>query len=1082
MTFRRAMLVILPLLASIFVFMVLRWVYLEWEASLVGRSPLAGGRVPEMPAGKEEMPAMPNVGHEVSTNVNLVRRDREGRPTLRLIADRIEHQTSNTAEVERPRIQFFTRGGEIITLMAERAHMVTKGSMLKMEDIESGRLWGYVVLVHDRGTPDDHSDDLLAGFDDLTFTDEMYELATDGPVLMAGLEMDLTARKMRMTMDRKTRRISTMTVLEDIHISMSVGDRMRMALMTPMEEPGGASPVAVPSGKGPPAATPAPPTTTAPTGGVQESAEPAPEKEGGELWRIDLAGDVDARQQDQRLLCDHLSLYNRASGAVMEPAAQPPATETGGGADVQGQSPPTPEAPPETSAEPDLRKEGMAAARAKFLEPGAPPPLVVMARGPLIIMPVGPAESRTLGDAQNRVTATGRPVTVRDGQTRIVGDEVQYNTKTGAGSVIGDASPILLEQPGRLSLTGGRLDFDRRQATAAVQGKGNLYAQVESASLTGTAEPPDATGRAAKEPSTLEATWTRGMCLEFYRLPAGAAAGTGEIKRASFAGQAVINQKDGILKGDELQIDFFRPEGSRGQAVERLVGHGDVFIKNDRPGKTAATEAQGTTLSAVGDIACQDLDLSFVRDASGQAQPKQLKASGKVTINDPHGTIRAEDLTVVFAPSTKGTTEAQFFEAIGNVLVKRDDLYAEGDHIRRDLANGTMLLTGKPARASRGESRIVGPTIEFAQADGRARVRGPGELEMPATTDLRGKPRARPEPMLIIWKNSMLFEDERNFAQFDGGVNVVTGGSRLDAERLWVYFADRPEPKAEAGQPRGDEMGQLFGRKALQRILAEKNVRTIEREVAADRMLQHQMEMTGDNLTYVESSRKAYIRGPGRLRILAREKTKPGESPAIGILPDAIQGSWGGPVPDGYTRMDVVWAESMAFDGAADRAYFKGDIEAVHTGRGVPGEEGTARRRPTSTRLKSSDLQVIFSEKPLPGKEATSKTSAAEAPRQDRMAVEKLVADGGVRLWVDDRQGSGQRLIYQREPEMIRLFRGVDAWARLWQGDEATQEFGEIVARVITYDPSTGRVDVVDQQAMTMAPKTKPRVRPGTKP
>jgi hypothetical protein len=101
------------------------------------------------------------------------------------------------------------------------------------------------------------------------------------------------------------------------------------------------------------------------------------------------------------------------------------------------------------------------------------------------------------------------------------------------------------------------------------------------------------------------------------------------------------------------------------------------------------------------------------------------------------------------------------------------------------------------------------------------------------------------------------------------------------------------------------------------------------------------------------------------------------------------------------------------------------------------------------------------------------------------MTVDKLVADDNVFLWVDNRRGSCARLLYQREPEMIRLYRGPEDWARLWQQDEATQEFGEIVARTITYDPSTGRVDVVDQQAMTVGPRPKvepkplPRLVPG---
>ena len=93
------------------------------------------------------------------------------------------------------------------------------------------------------------------------------------------------------------------------------------------------------------------------------------------------------------------------------------------------------------------------------------------------------------------------------------------------------------------------------------------------------------------------------------------------------------------------------------------------------------------------------------------------------------------------------------------------------------------------------------------------------------------------------------------------------------------------------------------------------------------------------------------------------------------------------------------------------------------------------------------------------------------------MTVEKLVADGNVQLWIDDRRGIAERLIYQRDPQLIRLYRGTDDWARLWQENEASQEFGEIVARVITYEPGTGRVEVVDQQAITIAPKAKPEVK-----
>lgn len=1061
MTFRRVMLVVLPLLGSVFLFTVLWYVYADWEASLVPAGVGLDLPVPRMPAGKEEIPTIQKVGHEVSTNVNLVRRDTEGRMEMRFLADRIEHKDKKSTDIDRPRIQFFTKDGRIVTLLADLGHAVTKGALTNVDDIESGRLWGNVVLVDDRGTPDDLVDDILVGLEDVVFDNERYEMSTDGPVLMAGPEMSLSARKMQMALDRDTRRINTMTFYHDVFITFEAGDRMRVSLSAPADE--------APAPTSPPAASSAPRAGTPAPAGVAAT----PADEAGDLWRIDLADDVVARQDDQNLRCDRLILYNKTQGG-QQPAGQS-GSPTGG--QVQ----------PGTIAPPEPRKA------AKATDSTPPGPLVVIANGPLIITPVTADERKVLGDEQRQVTATGSPVVVEDGQTRIVGDVVRYNAATASGTVIGRDSPMLLEQPGRLHLTGGRLDFNRRAATATIQGEGGLRARVTTASLTGSTGGATAQETPA-EPSVLDASWKRGMHLEFYSLPSDQTEGMGEIKRAEFHGKAVVNQAEGVLRGEDLAIDFFRAEPERGQTVERLVGHGDVYLKNAPPKPDAVAKdaaAKDAPKATIGDIACQDLDIQFAPEPGGGTQPKRLDAAGGVAINDTQGRIRAEKLSVAFGRTEKGTMEARFLEAFGDVLIDRDDLHAEGEHVRRDTVAGTLLLEGKPARAKRGESRIVGDRIDFSEADGKASVRGPGELEMPATTDLRGRPRDKPEPLLVQWENSMLFEDQRNFAHFDGKVRTVTGGSRLNSERLWIYFADRPEPPADpaAAEPpkkasAGDEMGNLFGRKALVRLLAEQKVLAIDGQLADDGTVRHQMEIIGDNLTYLEVNRKAYVRGPGRLRILARERPKTGEPPEPGIAPNQVETAWKDAAPDGYARTAVGWVESMAYDGASGRAYFKGDVDATHAGRGVPGGGEGRRRAPTGTRITSRDLQVVFGEKVPDAASATPAATPPPAtpatPQEERMTVEKLVADGNVLLWVDDRRGSGARLIYQREPEMIRLYRGpgADEWARLWQENEATQEFGEIAARTITYDPSTGRVDVIEQQVITVTPRPKPEPKP----
>ena len=1062
MTFRRVMLVLLPLLGAIFVFMAFRywyrWMDASWSVEGVGteRQRL------EEPEDREGLDVGDGLRIEVTTNLHIVRKDRQGRPEMAFLADRVEEREGNIADITRPRIQFYTRQGEVMTLVADQAQVVTTGPLTDVEHIKSGRMWGNVVLSHDSGSRDDPTDDLLVGVEDLQFSNKGYELTTDGPVILVAPEMLLTARKMRMVLDRETRRINTLTLLEDILISMEAGRRLQIGL----------GPVAESEAVEEPAEVPPPPPKPASADRAPAGPGKAPEDEedGGSLWRIDLGGNVDAWQMEQRLRCDRVALYNEAGRSRTPSGAASPGGASPNAADLPAVPPEEQRAPEADAAPPTEPPETEAP---PYLRPGALPPLTVVADGPLIITPVGPEEQKALGDKRYEMTATGKPVTVEDARTRIVGAEVNYNLKTGAGRVVGEDAPILLEQPGRMRLTGGRLDFNRSLGTAEVRGKGELYALVATRSLTGapSGDSAEAAAPEAGKPSTLDASWERGMRLAFYRLPTGEESGMGEIRQAAFSGNAVVVQKDGRLEGDELVIDFFPARKGSGQAIKRLVGHGGVVVKNER-GAAAAGRPE-----TVGDITCEDLDITFARTDSGGTDPKELKASGRVAINDPKGKIRAEDLTVTFARTDEGSLEADFLDAYGNVLIERGDLEAEGDHVKRDLGKGVMLLEGKPAMAARGGSRIIGPRIEFRQAEGKATVNGAGRLEIPATTDLRGQPLRSPVPLHIDWSRRMSFEDKRNFAFFDGDVHTKMADSELSCRQMWVHFKDLPQKEGEAsdgsaGKTRaGDELGTegLLGRKGVQRILADKDVSAVERRLDEDGTVRYQMEMVGDNLTYLEENRKAYISSPGRLRILSREDSGAGDSAGKGLVPEDVAAAWDAGVPDGYARTEVAWAEAMAYDGKADRAYFKGNVETTHVGRAAPGGGGSSRREPTTTRIESDDLQIVFSEQAAA--ETTASPTQEQAPREERMNVEKLMADGGVKIWVDDRRGTGRRLIYTREPQRIRLYRGADQWAHLWQASEREQKFGEVVAGVITYWPATQRVDLVDQRVISGTPE-----------
>ena len=1184
MTFRRLMLVLLPLLSAVFMFFILRYMYLDYEAARLEEMKSPGQKNLDVPEGKETFEIRKGQSHIVSENVRIERKDKEGRTTSIFRSPRVEHKTKSTADVLRPQIQYFTRPskshpqGEILTIVADEATVVTVGSLTNLQDIESGVMRGHVVISQDNWSPDDTSDDILMSVSELTFDNKTYQIDAPGAVVMSSYRMDLTARKMRMTLDRQTRKMTTLTFFEDILMTVDSEKQVKMGIV-PAEAPSPpAAKPAEPTAATPPAAPPATPAPKAPEKPETAAAKAAPgdaapkpstatdpakppnaaakkgvppgvdaKEAGKDLWRIDVYGEPEVRQSDQRLRCDHLQLYNESAGDAMKPGAAPGIAESAdaraGGRPAPAVPPappgavaatkpagvaappapvakapaaPAPTPPPRIEDKPKATPGRTAAENASFLKEGSPGPMYLIAHGPLMMTPVDIEERVAIGDQRNEVVADGRQVVIEDGAMTITGQVVRYNMKKGTGLVDGKSGDVHLDQPDRVSLTGKRLTFDSNQATAEVFGRGELHAKVNTAGLTGapspvaggTEAPAAPAPKPAKESGPLDATWEKGMSLVFYPRKAGAPKPVGaaadkanradstEIRQATFRGDAVVQQQGGLLKGNELILSFDpSKEGGKGQAVNRLIGHGDVYVKNEKPaeppadppaeGKRPAKDPQFGAF----DITCQDLDMEFARDASGATQPRSMKAAGKVAINDPKGKVRAEKLEVVFAKTSKGALDAQFLEAFGDVLIDRndpnDELHAEGAHIKRDLEKGLLLLEGSPARAKRGPSRIVGPYVQFLQNDGLAIVRGPGELEAPSTTDLRGEKKEKAEPLLMKWKNGMRYEDKRNFAFFDGGASAATGGSRINGEKIWVVFADRPEEETEAAaakkkakaaggeKPAGDadqpgSMDKLFGHKALVRLYAEKDVRTQDVQFEADGTIRHQLELSGENLSYLAADRKAFIRSPGRFRLLSHDRPKPGGPATGGLSPEDVAAHWKGPLPAGYGRTDVTWTDTMAYEGATGNVYFKGDVDALQVGRGLAADTGRTRAKVTDSRVMSPSLQIVFAGKTDEAAPAKPAAVGPMAGPEDRMTVDKLLADGGVRLWMDDRRGTCQRLIYQRAPELARLYRGPDDYARMWQENEAKQQYGEVEAALITFVPSTGRIELRDQREIIM--------------
>jgi lipopolysaccharide export system protein LptC len=1172
------MLVVLPLMATVFVFMVIRWVYHDWEASLTIPVMESAGR-PDMLEGKAGMPLAPSLVHTVTNNLDLKRYDHEGRLESRFLADSLTHETEKTCDIVRPQLQYFTQNGEIITVLADNGRLLTDGALTDLDHIQSGVMWGHVIMIHDNGTPDDHSDDILIDMDDIKFNNEASELSTDGPVLMVGLEMQLTASKMRITLDPKTRKPTTIQFLENIRITLESGDKMERLMPA-----GGASSAPVPAAKTPKAAPPKPAVPPAAAPGKTKSAPgKTPSSPPPDLWRIDILGNIEARKQDQGLTGERLTLFNRAAKTTPGSGAGADQKKSGSGKAAAGTR---------TVTEPPVApegREGAAEAAARFLKPGGPPPMIISATGPLIITPVTAAERPTMAaefkiaeaDVPNFVLATGSRVVVENGPTRIVGDEVRFNTQTNSGSVIGKETPFQLDDPARmLHLTGMILNFNNSVSeahpypTAEVQGEGRLMAQTTGGSLSvsGRSKPPVAGQPAAqapvKPPETLDATWTHDMQLEFYSVPAnlmgkGSDAGatpattttstgagsSGEIRSAVFHGQAVVKQGDAIMKGNTLATDFFAPEKGKGQAIQRLQGEVNVYMHNEpRPEKKdavpAASPAPATSTadpkslaSAFGDITCQKIDMQFERNAAGDSQIKTLDASGDVVINDAGGLIKGKTIKARFGPAAKGSgVDLVFFEGRGNVWIDREDIHAEGDHVLRDLSTGLLFLEGaggKWAVARQGDNEVQGAWVQFSETEGWANVNGAGLMKMPSKIDLRGNPTTpapatptgtatttttagtaktaaksavKPPIMTIVWQKRMAYEGTKNIALFEGAVSATTDTSRVDSQQLWVYTADKPPatqaapgaaasvaapatakaaPKDKTNPLAGDKTPFLGRDKEIVRIYAETDVRVLERRFDVDLGLRSQMEIASSNLTFITATKKAIIHGPGEVRLLAREKPQAGEAPAPGLTAEGAVAAVKGSVPDGYSRTYVKWKDSMAYvvEDTGNRAYFTGDVNALFTGRGAPGDK-TSRGKVTTNQVQSDELRIDFSaKKPAePGAPPPPPPDPNQSP-EERMAVEKFLAKGNVRLLVGDRSGTCYQVSYQHEPEMMRMYGGPGPkdWARLWHEDEAKQKYGEVVAGTITFYPSTNKIEAENIQNMTESSDTKAPAVPGKK-
>ncbi len=184
----------------------------------------------------------------------------------------------------------------------------------------------------------------------------------------------------------------------------------------------------------------------------------------------------------------------------------------------------------------------------------------------------------------------------------------------------------------------------------------------------------------------------------------------------------------------------------------------------------------------------------------------------------------------------------------GTVHVQQEP--AKPDEKGVDIQGDTLQMTGNPdgnflvvtgdlAKLRMDKIYILGPEIRIDQANNKAWVIGVGAMQMESNTTFGGNKTESTVPLLVYWKDSMLFFGK--FAEFHGSIQAEQGKDRLTCEALQVFF-DRPI-SLKQGNP-GDKQAKV------QSLMCDKSVCIEETIMEGDRLVKWQQLIASAVETY----------------------------------------------------------------------------------------------------------------------------------------------------------------------------------------------------------------------------------------
>ncbi len=998
------MTVLISVLAVIFVALLL------WHLPQMDYDDVFG--VPDAEPIEEPPPGAEDKGFPVGdpqtevgySDIEIFRRNRDGRLTHAIFAKMRPREPAGRADLLDPRMIFYASGGEQFHVRAPRGMLDTEGAVVaRFNDIKRGALWGGVVMRHDRGTPDDESDDLVVRMDRCEYDQREARFHTDDPVTVRGPEVEMDAVGMVALLVRGENELKELRFLRDITMTLQGQEGEALAVgMTPTarSEPSGGS---------------------APAGPAEaESAEPATDREeqtgeGGRFYRFTLKGNVRVEQPrgdgTRGLEADRqVELVTRSEGDSL-----------GGGPDASRAGAPS-------AAD---RGQPRADGGSGPPEEAAPAPVEVVCDGPFTFEPV-PSEEAPGG---LQLKATGRRVVLWEPRMRATGDDFSFDGATGIG-VLRDSerTRVMLAQgpDKRTEIVSREVRFDRDNATAAFAGPGRLVVDVPEEEFAGVR---------AEGDRPLKATWRKAMNVDF----AGQRTPQGELRnvldRAEFHGSAVLRQGRRTLSGEHLVLGMAAPEASGGQyGIRSVTASGDVAV--------IQPEAEGQV--SVGDLTCGYLEFHFRQDDRGESRPTTLFARENVVGTAENSNLEADRLSVHFEadPEQPDRDVVQRLVAEGNVRARRDDRYAEGRYLEYSTearlpgegAGAAMVLRGTEnewATALLGPHRIRGVDITMDRTRRRVDAKGPGRLKLMSNRGIEGGERESPMPITVAWTRKMIYNGVESQAHFSGRAEVRLPGAGIDCADLWIFFMP-------AGGEEERSEDQAFEAVDVKRLTASKNV--VARRVQTPDDPEEDVTVAtihADVLEYKTLERSAVVDGPGRLEVVE-----------VGRVPADVPPRDREP----HNRTTVRWERGMKFDRRRAMAWFARGVVAEVFGLAVNPETGEVDRAGRGQRtLRCQILRAYLQSDESEASDEVAGLSLKELvahcgpePPYVTRVVPVTFEDGSYR-------GTARRMTYNRRKQLVVL---TGDPARVWKKGDGN--FGRYEGDRMSYRLDSKRVEILE--------------------